>query len=81
MSEMVERVTHAVFDSINSEMVDYCTLEVARQVARAAIEALRSPSLGLIGRLRDQMNYMNDYRAGDDCALNVWNLLIDEMLK
>lgn len=76
MSEMVERVTQAVFDSINSDPVDYCALEVARQAAKAAIEAMRLPTDPMIQEGRDR-----PYSHADWNTVHCWSRMITEALK
>ena len=78
MSEMVERVATAIGNRLRYDSNGECLLiptdDQCRDIARAAIEAMREPT-------RKMINAAWNHRLGGGLALNCWHDMIDEALK
>jgi hypothetical protein len=88
-SEAVERVRNAVRDEYGSRLCYWplgggarcCTLEVAPEcrcdaVARAAIEALREPTVAMTAAGIES----DDKRTGGETCKHIWRVMIDAAL-
>lgn len=81
MSEMVERVARAIFASqqMPGDDPDFLkahpwTQSACLLAARAAIEAMREPTVGMVQAARQSAPYDRD-------VMETWPLMIDEALK
>lgn len=89
MSEMVERVARAIYygpgvAEWHPELPDHIK-ERARRDARAAIQAMRTPTEEMleIGNTEDQLSFSSEPGEGraDNVIEDVWKAMIDAALK
>lgn len=82
MTEMIERVARAIFAAKSQthttwEQCDWGYRTMKMKEARAAIEALREPTEGMV-KAADRRNDDND---DEEATLANWQAMIDEALK
>jgi len=82
MSKMVERAAVAFMKALGDvQEAEDLTLERAARAARAAIEAMREPTDGMLNAARDWSIAKNGMGVGNDQASGCWQAMIDEVLK
>jgi hypothetical protein len=80
MSEMVERVARAIIAGFD-EITEPEERASVRKLARAAIEAMREPTEGMVNLLLRNMSENEDNPNISYDAIEVWRAMIDEALR
>jgi len=83
MSEMVERVTNAIYDAM--DIADSLAVPEAERYARAAIKAMREATYPMLLEGQGVVNLSEEvgrfeFISRDECQ-EIWETMIDEALK